>query len=145
MAETRKEECDFCRIVSGEDEAGLIYEDEATLAFVPLAPATRGHTLVVPKRHVVDLLDATDVLLGQVISTTRRVAEAIRDALHPGGFNLITSSGDAATQTVFHLHFHIVPRWGHDRMGDIWPPKSPYLEETKDDVAELIRASLRPS
>lgn len=145
MAETRKEECDFCRIVSGEDQADLIYEDESTLAFVPLAPAVRGHTLVMPKRHVVDLLDATDELLGQVISTTRRLAAAIRDALNPEGFNFITSSGKAATQTVFHLHVHIVPRWSHDRMDDIWPPKSTYLEETKDDVAVLIRASLGPS
>lgn len=120
----------------------MIFEDDETLAFVPIAPAVRGHTLVIPKRHVEDLQGATDELLACVISTTRRVVNAISDALSPEGFNVITSSGEAASQTIFHLHLHVVPRWRNDRMGDIWPPKSSYLEETKEDVAEAIRAAM---
>jgi histidine triad (HIT) family protein len=137
--------CEFCRIVHGDESADVIYENEVTIAFAPIAPAVRGHTLVIPKEHVVDFLDAEDELLAEVASTTRRVAMAIKNSLSPEGFNIITSSGEAATQTVFHLHFHIVPRWGHDRMGEIWPPKSSYLEETKDDIAELIRSALPTS
>ncbi len=142
MAPGGEEGCEFCRVVRGDEPADVIYENEVTMAFAPIAPAVGGHTLVIPRQHVVDFLDAGDELLGEVASTTRRVALAIKSALSPEGFNVITSSGEAATQTVFHLHIHVVPRWGHDRMGEIWPPKSSYLEETKDDVAALIRSAL---
>lgn len=142
MADKTDPECEFCKIVLGQAVADLVYENDETLAFAPLEPAVKGHTLVVPKTHVADFTSAEDKLLCELIRTTRLVARGIRSSLKPDGFNVITSAGEAATQTVFHLHIHVVPRWGHDRMGKIWPPPSPYLEETKDDVALLIRQAI---
>lgn len=139
----RPPDCDFCKIVDRQIEADRIYEDEATLAFAPLAPAVRGHTLVIPKIHLRDFLDGSEAIACNVSHTTRRVAEGIGRALNPAGFNVITSAGEAATQTVFHFHVHVVPRWKNDRMGDIWPRPSEYLEEIKDDVALLIRKAIQ--
>lgn len=134
--------CEFCRIIQEKEEAEFVYENNETLAFAPLAPAVRGHTLVVPKLHVPDFLSASTELLAEVFATTQWVARGLQRALSPEGFNVITSAGEAATQTVFHFHVHVVPRWVDDRMGDLWPPKSSFLEETKDDVAKLVRVAL---
>jgi histidine triad (HIT) family protein len=136
-------DCKFCRIITGEEEARVVCETETTLAFFPLKPAALGHTLVVPKQHVADLwardLAVADDLMDAVIV----VGRAIQDSLHPDGMNLISSAGEAATQTVFHLHLHVVPRWHGDHIGNLWPPAEPWGETVKDEVADLIRAACR--
>jgi len=137
---TRQEEdCEFCRIIRREVPARIVCETDVALAFFPLKPAALGHTLVVPKEHVSDLLTVDEALAGQLMATTVRVARAINDALNPDGMNLISSAGAAASQTVFHLHFHLVPRWKNDHIPSIWPPPEPWPEAVKDDVAKLIR------
>jgi histidine triad (HIT) family protein len=82
-----------------------------------------------------------ELLAAELMRTAVRVAKVIRDALSPDGMNLISSVGDAAFQTVFHLHLHLVPRWEHDHIGNIWPPSEPWSETVKDEVADLIRAA----
>ena len=74
-----------------------------------------------------------------------RVGRAIQEALTPEGMNLISSAGEAASQTVFHLHLHVVPRWHGDHIGNIWPPSEPWSETVKDDVADAIRRACRLS
>jgi histidine triad (HIT) family protein len=135
--------CEFCRIIMGTDKAKVVCETDTTLAFFPLNPAVVGHTLVIPKVHVPDLWSASEVLAAELMHAVLRVGRAIRSALKPEGMNLISSAGDAASQTVYHLHLHLVPRWHNDRIGNIWPPKQKMAEEVKDDVAELIRAACR--
>ncbi len=123
----------------GEQPARIVCETASTLAFFPLRPAALGHTLVVPKRHVRDLWAADDVLSCRLIEAAIRVGRAIEHALAPDGMNLVTSAGPAASQTIYHLHLHVVPRWSHDQIGDIWPPSEPWSETVKDDIAELVR------
>jgi histidine triad (HIT) family protein len=133
-------DCDFCKIVRGELSARVIYDTEDTLAFFPLQPATSGHTLVIPKRHVPDLWTVDRPLASKLLGSVLTVSQGLRNALSPDGFNIINSSGRAATQTVFHLHVHLVPRWFDDRVGDIWPPPEPWPSDTvKDDLAHLVR------
>src|SRR4051812_12151004 len=113
--------CPFCAIARREDRSfELVCESTSWVAFVPLAPATPGHTLIIPRAHFPDLwaLDAT--LAAELISGAIRVGRAIRLALEPEGMNLITSSGEEAEQTVFHVHLHLVPRWESDGFGQIW-------------------------
>lgn len=114
------------------------------LAFFPSEPATLGHTLVVPSRHIATIWELNDELAAELAAMTLRVAHAVRAAMHPDGLNVIQSNGEAATQTVMHLHIHVVPRWTGDALGRIWPPETHYSEDQKDDAWEAIRSELRP-
>lgn len=140
---TYDDDCDFCAIARGEDRpSGVICERETWLAFFPLSPATPGHTLVIPRTHVPDLWSLGSELQPHLMAAVVEVGRAIDRALSPEGMNLITSSGDAAEQTVFHLHLHVVPRWGRDGFGRIWPRDDRYEDETLGDAAERIRAEI---
>jgi histidine triad (HIT) family protein len=133
-------DCDFCKIVNGELSARIVYDTPDTIAFFPLEPATTGHTLVIPKEHVPDLWAVDRPLAVKLLDSVLTVSTGLRSALAPEGFNVINSSGRAASQTVFHLHVHLVPRWANDRIGEIWPPPKPWPSETlKDDLAQLVR------
>lgn len=137
-------DCEFCAIARGtEDPVEIIAESSAWVAFFPLNPATPGHTLVIPRDHVPDLWEAGSELAGDLMSGVIDVGNAINVAISPEGMNLITSAGAVAEQTVFHLHLHVVPRWRHDGIDAIWPPKQSYRDETLTDVAERIRIALR--
>jgi histidine triad (HIT) family protein len=134
--------CDFCQIAAGQDRTvELVCEGKAWLAFFPLEPATPGHTLVIPRNHVADLWSLDPTLGSELMAAVVRVGRAIQTALVPEGMNLISSSGAAAEQSVFHLHLHIVPRWRRDGFGRIWPLESTTEQEQIDDVADLIRAA----
>ena len=107
--------CIFCKIVAGEIPSRQVYADDAAVAFLDLLPLHRGHTLVVPRQHVVDLLDDPPQLaaIGPAIDATARL---LVDKLHADGLNLLSSARPVAGQEVFHLHVHLVPRYA-DRPG----------------------------
>jgi diadenosine tetraphosphate (Ap4A) HIT family hydrolase len=133
--------CPFCAIARGEDEsAEIVCESDEWLAFFPLKPATPGHTLVIPRVHVADLWDAPASLAADLMTGVVRVGRAIQKALTPEGMNLISSSGQVAEQTVYHLHLHVVPRWREDGFGDIWSPKHDLPGVDLQGVADRIRA-----
>lgn len=134
--------CVFCEIAAGRAEARIVYADEAVLAFIPLRPATEGHTLVVPRKHVRHFLELDGATSDAVFRASTRVGNAVVDAVDADGMNLITSAGREAEQTVFHLHVHLVPRTEGDGFDEIW--KGPALSAAVDldDVAERIRRRL---
>jgi histidine triad (HIT) family protein len=133
-------DCPFCEIAHREDrDAREVYRDSGVVAFFPTEPAVLGHTLVVPRRHVVDIWALEDPLASQLAAVTLRVAKAIRMSVNPDGLNVIQSNGPAASQTINHLHVHVVPRWEGDRIGTIWPPESNYSEAQKDNAWDAIR------
>ncbi len=143
-SDTPLEQCDFCAIARGEDRSvEIVCEGENWIAFFPLEPATPGHTLIVPREHVVNLWEAGSGLGGELMGAAIRVGRAIRTALEPEGMNLITSAGTAAEQTVPHLHLHVVPRWHRDGFGRIWPIGTQYTDATIEDVAGRIRDAWR--
>jgi histidine triad (HIT) family protein len=140
--ESPGKDCPFCAIAQGEDESvEVICEEESWLAFFPMAPATPGHTLVIPREHVHDLWVADPHLAEELTNAAIRVGRAIDMAIEPEGMNLITSAGEAAEQSVFHLHLHLVPRWSDDAL-DIWPPKKAMGREARENSGEAIRAVL---
>lgn len=100
----------FARILRGELPAHRVYEDPQSLAFMDIMPQAEGHTLVIPKWPAVDLFDVPPDLLSATIETTQRVARAVKRAFAAEGVMIAQLSGAAAGQTVFHLHFHILPR-----------------------------------
>ena len=134
--------CPFCAIANGKEHPpARICEDEHWVAFFPLDPATPGHTLVIPRRHVPDLWQLDDALGRHLMAAAVKVGKAVQTAIDPQGMNLITSAGEAAEQTVFHLHLHLVPRWHDDGFGDLWPPKQPLSDALLADAAARVRAA----
>lgn len=135
-------ECPFCEIVDRDDpDAREVYRDAHTVAFFPTEPAVLGHTMIIPRRHIADVWELDEELSKQLSVTTLRIAGAIGDSLRPDGLNIIQSSGRAASQTVMHLHIHVVPRTEGDRIGRIWPPESNYSEIQKDKAWDTLRAA----
>lgn len=141
MTETTSDpDCLFCGIVAGTVSARTVYEDEQALAFLDLGAWHRGHTLVIPKRHARDLVSGPSLMadLGPALDATARL---LVDRLGADGLNLVSSAGEAAGQTVMHLHVHLVPRYA-DR------PGLPYLVDhaaVDADELDAVHAQLTGS
>ena len=131
-----KNDCIFCAIAEGEIPSFKVYEDDLVLAYLDINPFSKGHTLVIPKQHASGLLDADDDLLAALIVRVKKVAAHVKDALGCDGFNILQNNGEAAGQTVKHIHFHIVPRWNGDPLA---------FENSKGDIEALkaLAAKLR--
>lgn len=141
---TNDPDCPFCEIVQRDDpDAREVYRDEHVVAFFPDNPATLGHTLVIPRLHIPDVWSLDQTTAAQLARVTTQLASAVRRAVNPAGLNIIQSNGEAASQTVFHLHVHLVPRWSGDAVGPIWPPQTDYTEQEKDDAWERLRIECR--
>jgi histidine triad (HIT) family protein len=130
-------DCIFCKIVAREIPALIIEEDDDALAFMDIAPATRGHALVIPKKHASNLWEIEPDQLAAVAKAAQRVALRIRDRLAPDGLNLVNSNGPAAWQTVFHFHVHVIPRYVGDPLRLPWAPAPGDMEEIAAVAAEL--------
>lgn len=136
--------CPFCKIVRREDpDAREIYRDQHVVVFLPADPAVLGHTMIVPRNHVPDIWSLDEETAGYLARATIGLAWAVRQAVAPEGLNIIQSNGNAATQTVFHLHVHLVPRWEADAMGPIWPEATDFSDEEKDATLERLRNACR--
>ena len=116
-------DCIFCLIAKGEAPAQRVYEDEATVAFMDINPATDGHCLVIPRRHAEDIWALRDEDGVAVWRTVHRVARVVREALNANGVNLLQASGREAFQSVFHYHFHVIPRYSWDDVQLPWVPR----------------------
>ncbi len=116
-------DCLFCRIVSGELPAVRVHEDERTVAFMDIAPATRGHLLVVPRAHADDVHDIDPEDLAACATAGQLLARRLRERLGADGINLLNSSGQAAWQTVGHFHLHVIPRYARDPLRLPWTPR----------------------
>ncbi|WP_158230800.1 HIT domain-containing protein [Frankia sp. CcI49] len=117
------EPCLFCDIIAGRAQAKGLRRYAGSVAFTPLNPATRGHTLVVPVRHHEGVWDVDRSIWQGLMGVVHLVSGKLRQELRPDGINIIQSTGEAATQTVPHLHIHVVPRYAGDAMGPMWPAK----------------------
>jgi histidine triad (HIT) family protein len=118
----RDPDCLFCKIVAGELPATVVAEDDRTVAFMDINPATRGHALVVPREHTADLLEIGPEDLAAVAASAKRLAARAKEALGADGVNLLNSCGAAAWQTVFHFHVHVIPRYRDDPLKLPWVP-----------------------
>ena len=116
------EDCLFCKIVAGEVPSQRVDEDERTVAFMDINPATRGHALVIPRAHTPDLMSIDPDELAAVAAAAQRVAVRAKQRLRADGVNLINSCGAAAWQTVFHFHLHVIPRYDSDPLRLPWVP-----------------------
>ena len=111
-----KNNCVFCAIAAGEIPSFKVYEDELVLAYLDINPFSKGHTLVIPKSHSAGLLDTPEETLSALIARVKKIAAHLKNALACDGFNILQNNGEAAGQTVMHIHFHIVPRYGKEEI-----------------------------
>ena len=134
-------DCIFCKIVKGEIPCAKVYENHKYIAFLDITPVNPGHTLVIPKEHYEDLLNAPDEILDGMLNDAKKVAKAVLKAVGADSFNLICNVGKTAGQAVAHLHIHIMPRFENDGY-KLWHGR-PYKEGEMQKVAESIRKNLQ--
>jgi len=133
-----EDDCIFCAIASGEGPAEIVQEDQHTVAFMDLNPWTRGHALVIPRRHARNLHEIDDEELSRVTIAAKRLARLMRDRLGCDGVNVLNSTEPAAWQTVFHYHVHVIPRYEDDPLR---LPGQP--QEVEQDELERVADELR--
>ncbi|WP_354680454.1 HIT family protein [Macrococcoides caseolyticum] len=132
----------FSKILKGEIPSYKVYEDEYTYAFLDISQVSKGHTLVIPKTAAADMLSIAPSALQHVITSVQKVAKAVDKAFQPDGINVIQNNRAYADQSVFHLHFHIIPRYKDDidGFGYIWEthPDTLDMESLKTNIANAI-------
>lgn len=134
------QDCLFCKIVSKEIPAAIVYENHKTMAFLDIAPVNPGHVLVVPKAHYADFASTPADQLGDIVAVAQKIAKAAMTALAAPGFNIGVNNGRAAGQAIDHMHLHVMPR--HENDGHVLWHGMPYAEGEMERVAEKIAALL---
>ena len=125
----KKDDCIFCKLANGDIPTNTIYEDDDFRVILDAAPAAKGHALILPKNHADNLFTLDDATAGKVLVLARSVAGRMKEVLGCDGVNLVQNNGEAAGQTVFHFHMHIIPRFTGDGVGLTWKQLSPTAEE----------------
>ncbi len=131
-------ECSFCKIITGKLPSNKIYENENVLAFAPLKEhiIAKGHMLLIPKKHYVDIYDIPKEELHYLVDAIKTISQKLKEKLNAGGINVLHASGKVAQQSCFHFHFHLIPRYKDDGL-DTWP-KTGYKEGNFPDVYKEI-------
>ncbi len=125
--------CIFCKIVEGEIPSAKVYEDDDFLAILDLSQTTKGHTLIMPKKHYENILEMPEELLGKMIILAQKLAKDIITSLGAKGFNLLVNTSPEAGQTIMHAHMHIIPRYSEDDTVKF------EFTENKTDLNEVLK------
>ena len=131
-------DCIFCKLANGIIHTNSIYEDEDFNVILDAAPAARGHVLIIPKRHYENILDADEACISKVMPLAKRIAKKQMSALDCDGINILQNNGEAAGQTVFHLHVHLIPRYKGKENILTWDHES-FSEEEFNNIKEQLR------
>lgn len=115
-------DCIFCKIAAGEIPSATIYEDEDFRVILDLGPATKGHALILPKQHFADITQMPEELTAKAFVLAKKIVTFMKGALPSDGYNIVQNNGEAAGQTVFHFHIHLIPRYTNDHAGVGWKP-----------------------
>jgi histidine triad (HIT) family protein len=107
--------CLFCKIIAGDFPAHVVYEDEKVLAFLDIHPKTKGHTLVIPKKHADDIYDIDEADLAHIAKVTKHIAIAMQSSLNTAGVNMFSNNKSAAQQEISHFHMHVLPRYDDEQ------------------------------
>jgi histidine triad (HIT) family protein len=133
-------DCIFCDIINGKSGAEILYEDENIISFLDIRPVNYGHALVVPKKHCNDFLSLSFDELNYLVNGLQTISAAIEKSIKADGFNIVVNKGKAAGQTVFHFHFHIIPRFANDFR--FTPNFKKYSNGSMKEFADKIRIEL---
>lgn len=129
--------CIFCKIANGEIPSATLYEDEEFRVILDLNPASKGHALILPKKHSANLFDLPDETAGRAMMLAKKIGAVLKDGLNADGINVVQNNGEAAGQTVFHYHMHLIPRYQGDTVNIKWNPNT-LTEEDKKEILALF-------
>ncbi|MBO5238310.1 MAG: HIT family protein [Lachnospiraceae bacterium] len=130
-----EKDCIFCKIANGEIPSATIYENSDFRVILDVAPANRGHALIIPREHFKDIFDIDALTAGKLFSLATEVARAMKSVLHCDGMNIVQNNGIVAGQTVFHFHLHLIPRYENDNVNIGWQPG----DSTPGELQELAK------
>ncbi len=132
--------CIFCKIASGEIPSNTIYEDDEFRVILDLAPASKGHSLILPKEHYADIYEIDAELAGRAMKLAKKLAMHMTKVLNCDGFNLLQNNHEVAGQTVFHFHMHLIPRYRNAKNQDMlmWT-KETFSEEEMREIRDTLR------
>ena len=134
-------DCIFCKIAAGEIPSATIYEDDDFRVILDLAPAAKGHALILPKAHYADLTELPEELAGKSMILAKKIVTGMKAALPCDGYNVVQNNSACAGQTVFHYHVHLIPRRGGDGVGIGWKPGA-LTDEVRDEILAAARKGL---
>lgn len=137
-------DCIFCKIINGEIPSSKVFENEHVLAFLDISQVTKGHTLVIPKVHKENIYELTPEIAKELYAVVPEIARALKQEFNPIGLNTLNNNGEAAGQSVFHFHLHLIPRYGEgDGFGAVWKTHtSDYTPEDLQNIAGSIAKHL---
>lgn len=135
----KNDNCIFCKIANGEIPGRTLHEDDMFRVVLDVGPATKGHALILPKDHYANLYELPDEVAGEAMKLAKKMAKTMTDKLSCDGFNLVQNNGEAAGQTVFHFHLHLIPRYKDDNQKILWVPQSPSAEELDEVLDEIVK------
>ena len=136
----KDENCIFCKILAGEIPSTAVYEDDDFKAILDVNPAARGHVIILPKNHAANIYELPDEDASKIMIVAKKIATAIEKANHCDGVNILQNNGEAAGQTVFHLHVHVIPRFKGDTVNIGWIQGD--MPEDLDAICKEIQAQL---
>ena len=131
-------DCIFCKIAGGDIPSATLYEDDEFRVILDLGPATKGHALILPKQHYANLYELDDSVASKVLVLAKKVITKMTDILGCDGYNIVQNNGEAAGQTVFHFHMHLIPRSKGDEVGLGWK-MGELTDEDKEDILSKIK------
>ena len=137
----RKEDCIFCKIAGGDIPSSTVYEDNDFRAIMDISPANKGHVIILPKEHAANVFELPEELAGKAFIVAKKIAGAVKEVLNCDGVNILQNNGEAAGQTVFHFHIHIIPRYTKDTVNVTWKQGS-YADGEAAKLAEQIKEKL---
>lgn len=130
--------CIFCKIANGEIPSKTVLENDWLRVVLDVAPATRGHALILPKEHYQNIYDLSEEAAAEVIKVAKKLAILMKEKLGCDGVNIVQNNEEAAGQTVFHFHMHVIPRYVSDGQKISWNPKQTATEEL-EEVLEALK------
>jgi histidine triad (HIT) family protein len=137
-------ECIFCKIIDGAIPAVKVLDEELVIAFMDINPSSKGHMLVVPKRHAENIFEIPESDLAATVKAVKRCAKAVKEALNAEGITILQLNGKASDQVIPHFHIHIIPRWENDGLPiSNWEMKPGDMEEI-NNIARKVKENITP-
>ncbi len=134
----KNDNCIFCKIAAGEIPSATIYEDDEFRVILDIEPASKGHALILPKEHYANLYELPEELAAKAMIVAKKVITKMADIVGCKGYNVLQNNGEAAGQTVFHFHMHLIPRYQEDDVNIGWKPGS-LSEEWKEEIVSKMK------
>ena len=134
----KKDDCIFCKLANGDIPTNVVYEDDTFTVIMDASPATKGHSLILPKNHFANLYELDEETTSKTLVLAKKMATHMTEKLGCDGFNIVQNNGETAGQTVFHFHMHLIPRYKDDAQKIGWNPTSPSAE-AQSEILNIIK------